>query len=517
MPTFCLSPLQPTLPVLKVLHFQPRWRFGQALQYVSNYHTRRDFSAGGRAQDSLEDKSQMTTDPSPCKEDSTKGHVSSLLNSVKLGFALFDGIAPRNPPAKNPELSGGEKTLLPRHEKAPSEHEELAIKFPLPDHLTSSVTNAKLRPIRDDTPKASTCSPFKENKTLSSKENRKVLGFNLEGIKENEHEFRTRKYGSIPNADLFPANQVRYKTTLARNLALSDGHEDACANLGLFVGQKYPQGRRYFTDQKVLRKSSPVQEVPPTPLIRKHVVKQPSFFFKFPVSAKSNYDECQYIEGQTPSKEHTPSQEVSEKHRSSITQIQKISDKRDSSKMGSGNQDLARKRESQSARNQELPNLSWSSKAKSHEMSKEMEMPDNLHRKLSLHNDGQMRTNPNLSLLEELFPEEIGKAADLDITDEGEESVPRLPLPDFDDEAELYNHAQDWSLHEGDWAAKVASKNALHQWNLAVLVVRRASKSLNESDFRRIAPKGQHIDEWRGPGDFLKGKLTQDVTKGNII
>lgn len=122
-------------------------------------------------------------------------------------------------------------------------------------------------------------------------------------------------------------------------------------------------------------------------------------------------------------------------------------------------------------------------------------------------------TGPNLSLLEELFPEEFGQAAAPDAVSEGEgegeEVIPRLPLVDFDDEEDFYNYAQNWKQSEDSRIGRSNVKDALHEWDLAVLVVNRASKSLIESDFRRLIPRGQHIDEWRGPGDILKGELTQ--------
>ena len=115
---------------------------------------------------------------------------------------------------------------------------------------------------------------------------------------------------------------------------------------------------------------------------------------------------------------------------------------------------------------------------------------------------------PNLTLLEELFPEEISKLAALSISDADEEPVPRLPLPEFDDDDESYDDASNLRISDEAWMPAVAAKNVRQEWNLAALVVHRASKSLNENDFRRIIPRGTHIDEWRGPGDFLKGEPT---------
>ena len=50
-------------------------------------------------------------------------------------------------------------------------------------------------------------------------------------------------------------------------------------------------------------------------------------------------------------------------------------------------------------------------------------------------------------------------------------------------------------------------------WDLAILVLSRASSSLLNDDFRRIAPRGHHIDDWKGPGDILKGELHMIITQ----
>lgn len=180
-------------------------------------------------------------------------------------------------------------------------------------------------------------------------------------------------------------------------------------------------------------------------------------------------------------------------------------------KSGSQNQEMLGKYKSPLASSQMLSDLSGSSKVKTDETSKEVEGSFPMHAKRISHNGHKIRTRPELSLLEELFPEEIGRAAGPNTVDGDEEVVPRLPLPDFDHDDEPYDDAHDGRLSEEDRVARSASKDALHQWKLAVLVITRASKSLHESDFRRIAPRGQHIDKWHGPGDFIKGELTRDV------
>lgn len=109
-----------------------------------------------------------------------------------------------------------------------------------------------------------------------------------------------------------------------------------------------------------------------------------------------------------------------------------------------------------------------------------------------------------LSLLDELFPEEA-TTNDRAHPNEKDDTIPRLTLPDVDEFFdELPDDRDDGALHPGE-VTKTAAKGAFRQHQLAVLVLEIASKSLVESDFRRIAPKGKHISEWSGPGDILKG------------
>ena len=111
-----------------------------------------------------------------------------------------------------------------------------------------------------------------------------------------------------------------------------------------------------------------------------------------------------------------------------------------------------------------------------------------------------------VSLFDELFPEE--KETPQSTTNQSEHDeihVPRLPLSDMD-------HLDPYPASSGSLKgpskkrAEAAAQGALKQWDPAVLVLNRASKSLVDADFRRIAPKGRHIGEWTGPGDILKGE-----------
>ncbi|KAI4102461.1 MAG: hypothetical protein LQ339_004615 [Xanthoria mediterranea] len=109
-----------------------------------------------------------------------------------------------------------------------------------------------------------------------------------------------------------------------------------------------------------------------------------------------------------------------------------------------------------------------------------------------------------VSLFDELFPEEKETPQPTSYQSEHDElHVPRLPLSDMD-------HLDPYPASSGSLKgpskkrAEAAAQGAPKQWDPAVLVLNRASKSLVDADFRRIAPKGRHIGEWTGPGDILK-------------
>lgn len=118
------------------------------------------------------------------------------------------------------------------------------------------------------------------------------------------------------------------------------------------------------------------------------------------------------------------------------------------------------------------------------------------------------RPQPTPSLFEELFPDEARKSVrtrNASQKDDNEHDVPRL---DFNDLVKSLREEDAWFDDEGgpQEVTAAASKQAFRQDNVAILALRAASKSLIESDFRRIAPKGKHIKDWTGPGDILKGE-----------
>ncbi|KAL8678523.1 MAG: hypothetical protein Q9186_005131 [Xanthomendoza sp. 1 TL-2023] len=110
-----------------------------------------------------------------------------------------------------------------------------------------------------------------------------------------------------------------------------------------------------------------------------------------------------------------------------------------------------------------------------------------------------------LSLFDELFSEEK-EQLQATAADPGphERHIPRLPLSDID-HLDPYPPPGGSPKGPSNKLTEAAAHGAVKQWNPAVLVLNRASKSLTDADFRRIAPKGRHIEEWTGPGDILKG------------
>jgi hypothetical protein len=112
---------------------------------------------------------------------------------------------------------------------------------------------------------------------------------------------------------------------------------------------------------------------------------------------------------------------------------------------------------------------------------------------------------PKVSLFEELFPEEARKESASEKEPKPQNlNIPKLSLPILDEDDSFGDEYTRGRTADND-KANAASKDALRSWNPSILVLQVASPSLIDSDFRRIAPKGQHISEWTGPGDYFKG------------
>ena len=121
----------------------------------------------------------------------------------------------------------------------------------------------------------------------------------------------------------------------------------------------------------------------------------------------------------------------------------------------------------------------------------------------------QERDFARQGLYEELFPNEAAKSTAQDTSSESlwppkrHENRPSrlkwLSSLELDGAEADTDHAPTRSTK--------SLKNPFRERELTVMILSRASTSLCESDFRRIIPRGKHIDEWKGPGDFIKGQL----------
>lgn len=132
--------------------------------------------------------------------------------------------------------------------------------------------------------------------------------------------------------------------------------------------------------------------------------------------------------------------------------------------------------------------------------------------------DGRPKRPPakQTSLYDELFPEEQAESQTAPTEpDHDSIEIPRLPLSDID-HLDSYSQRSESRKRRTNELTQAAAQGAVKQWNPAVLVLSRASKSLVDADFRRIAPKGRHIGEWTGPGDILKGTDSSAVDTEQI-
>lgn len=123
-------------------------------------------------------------------------------------------------------------------------------------------------------------------------------------------------------------------------------------------------------------------------------------------------------------------------------------------------------------------------------------------------------STPHLSLLEELFPEEAAKfkpsSQPLALMKKLDCDIPPLPLsPDLDDVLSAHAKARRKNStnvpRRRDGRIGTLSAEARGRTETTAMVFRNASKSLCEDDFRRVVPKGKHIEGWKGQGDILKG------------
>ena len=99
---------------------------------------------------------------------------------------------------------------------------------------------------------------------------------------------------------------------------------------------------------------------------------------------------------------------------------------------------------------------------------------------------------------------------------EPDRSVPILTPPNL---GEIYNEHGELkpSIAESEGHKKTTSSRSNPAADPCVLVMHSASPHLSEADFRRIAPKGFHIEEWRGQEDPLKVIPVRDQKTMNFL
>lgn len=115
----------------------------------------------------------------------------------------------------------------------------------------------------------------------------------------------------------------------------------------------------------------------------------------------------------------------------------------------------------------------------------------------------QLSRPKTVSLVDELFPD---KPTQPNETSDNTGSVPRLQI---EDKRPSGCH-KDTKTKSASELREEASKQHLAYEELGreptVLLFRNASTSLVEEDFRRLIPKGKHIQEWQNNGQYVKGE-----------
>lgn len=111
-----------------------------------------------------------------------------------------------------------------------------------------------------------------------------------------------------------------------------------------------------------------------------------------------------------------------------------------------------------------------------------------------------------VSLLEELFPQETrSHNPKISAKKPHKRNIPRIAL-DVTIIPEDESFTQDVESEHAPVPAPLPTSS--RYTNSSVLVLRSASKSLSEDDFRRCAPTSTHISGWRSNSDLLKGNLS---------
>ncbi|KXS95540.1 hypothetical protein AC578_6992 [Pseudocercospora eumusae] len=119
------------------------------------------------------------------------------------------------------------------------------------------------------------------------------------------------------------------------------------------------------------------------------------------------------------------------------------------------------------------------------------------------------------SLVEQLFPEESKKYQDtLKLELKPSREIPRLPLDLAESESPQIAPAARSRKHDNKtfWQRKLEAERLATAPGTSVLVLRNATKNLTEDDFRRLIPRGKHIEGWT----LEQGHIQQVIPRRHI-
>jgi hypothetical protein len=124
-------------------------------------------------------------------------------------------------------------------------------------------------------------------------------------------------------------------------------------------------------------------------------------------------------------------------------------------------------------------------------------------------NDDKLSTDKKPSLIEQLFPEETKRYDEAKAKRQRE--IPRLPLEmpvggetRVDRVGRIAPQSSEYESRTAMQKRREMEFQTKAGAQTSVLVLQNASKNLTEEDFRRLIPKGEHLDGWRmEQGDIL--------------
>lgn len=115
------------------------------------------------------------------------------------------------------------------------------------------------------------------------------------------------------------------------------------------------------------------------------------------------------------------------------------------------------------------------------------------------------------SLLEQLFPEEASQR-NVETQPTALRQIPRLPL-DTAEPLQPVTRSNKDEEYISARARRLREAMEAEGPQTSVLVMRNVSKNLVDDDFRRIIPKGKHVEGWTlEQGDIIKGRTHVEET-----